>query len=55
MIFTERVGPFPGRIRDVGVVKGLATHDIDLVQWLGGSPVSIISAQTQFRSMRTWC
>jgi predicted dehydrogenase len=53
LISTERVGPFPDRIRDVGVVKDLATHDIDLVQWLGGSPVSIISAQTQFRSGRS--
>jgi predicted dehydrogenase len=52
MISTERVGPFPDRIRDVGVVKDLATHDIDLVQWLGGSSVKIISAQTQFRSGR---
>ncbi len=31
---TRRVGPFPVRIRDVGVVYDLATHDIDLVRWL---------------------
>lgn len=36
-ISTRRVGPNPGRVRDVGVVKDLATHDIDLVLWLGGS------------------
>jgi UDP-N-acetylglucosamine 3-dehydrogenase len=35
-IRTQRVGPYPLRIRDVGVVKDLATHDIDLIQWLGG-------------------
>ena len=35
-IRTQRVGPYPLRIRDVGVVKDLATHDIDLVLWLGG-------------------
>ena len=35
-IKTRRVGPYPLRIRDVGVVKDLATHDIDLVMWLGG-------------------
>ena len=29
-------GPFPARIKDVGVVKDLATHDLDLVRWLGG-------------------
>lgn len=45
-IVTERVGPFPHRVRDVGVVKDLATHDIDLVGWLGGAPVKTISGQT---------
>lgn len=35
-ISTRRVGPYSGRIRDVGVVKDLATHDIHLVQWLTG-------------------
>ncbi|HJR93192.1 MAG TPA: Gfo/Idh/MocA family oxidoreductase [Acidimicrobiia bacterium] len=35
-IATERVGPFPNRIQDVGVVKDLATHDIDIVTWIGG-------------------
>jgi predicted dehydrogenase len=33
---TERVGPYPLRIRDVGVVHDLATHDIDIVMWLCG-------------------
>ena len=28
-IRAERVGPFPGRVQDVGVVLDLATHDID--------------------------
>ena len=37
-ISTERVGPFPNRIADVGVVKDLATHDIDIVTWIGGAP-----------------
>jgi UDP-N-acetylglucosamine 3-dehydrogenase len=35
-IATRRQGPFPQRIRDVGVVMDLATHDIDLTQWLMG-------------------
>ncbi len=35
-ISTRRVGPFPVRISDVGVVFDLATHDIDLVRWLCG-------------------
>ena len=40
LIATERVGPFPDRVRDVGVVKDLATHDLDLVRWLGGVAVA---------------
>ncbi len=52
LIATERVGPFPDRIRDVGVVKDLATHDLDLVRWLGGAPVERVAAQTQHRMGR---
>jgi predicted dehydrogenase len=52
LIATERVGPFPDRVRDVGVVKDLATHDLDLVRWLGGSPVARLAAQTQHRMDR---
>jgi len=32
-----RVGPIPPRIRDVGVVIDLATHDIDLIRYLANS------------------
>ena len=39
-IATERIGPFPDRVRDVGVVKDLATHDLDLVRWLGDAPIA---------------
>ena len=52
LIATERVGPFPDRVHDVGVVKDLATHDLDLVRWLGGSPVARVAAQTQHRMGR---
>jgi UDP-N-acetylglucosamine 3-dehydrogenase len=52
LIRTERIGPFPARIKDVGVVKDLATHDLDLVQWLGGAPVERVAAQTQHRMGR---
>jgi predicted dehydrogenase len=31
-IATRRQGPFPARIADVGVIKDLATHDIDLTR-----------------------
>ena len=52
LIATERVGPFPDRVKDVGVVKDLATHDLDLVRWLGGSSVERVSAETQHRMGR---
>lgn len=51
-ITTRRNGPFPARIKDVGVVKDLATHDLDLVGWLAESPVSDLSAQTQYLTGR---
>jgi predicted dehydrogenase len=52
LIATERVGPFPDRVRDIGVVKDLATHDLDLVRWLGNAPVEQLAAQTQHRMGR---
>jgi UDP-N-acetylglucosamine 3-dehydrogenase len=33
----SRLGPIPPRIRDVGVVIDLATHDIDILRFLTGS------------------
>ena len=44
-INTERVGPFPNRIQDVGVVKDLATHDIDIITWIGGASFSTVTGQ----------
>lgn len=46
-VTTTRSGPFPGRVHDIGVVKDLATHDIDLVGWLSGSRIARVSAQIQ--------
>lgn len=51
-VLTRRQGPFPARISDVGVVKDLATHDIDLTAWVAGSPYATISAQVSHRSGR---
>lgn len=45
-IATRRVGPFPARIRDVGVVKDLATHDIDLTAWVADSTYATVNART---------
>jgi UDP-N-acetylglucosamine 3-dehydrogenase len=45
-ISTRRVGPYSGRIRDVGVVKDLASHDIDLVGFLSSSSYETLSSRT---------
>jgi UDP-N-acetylglucosamine 3-dehydrogenase len=52
LIGTERCGPFPDRVKDVGVVKDLATHDLDLVAWLGKSPIDVVAAQTVHKTGR---
>lgn len=51
-ITTRRQGPFPARIADVGVVKDLATHDIDLTAWVAQQPYQAVSARTAHRSGR---
>lgn len=51
-IQTRRQGPFPSRIADVGVVKDLGSHDIDLTAWLAQSSYSSVAAQTTHRSGR---
>ncbi|SED87171.1 Predicted dehydrogenase [Arthrobacter alpinus] len=51
-IATRRQGPFPSRIADVGVVKDLGTHDIDLTAWLAQSRYESVFAQTSARSGR---
>lgn len=51
-IATRRQGPFPARIADVGVVKDLATHDIDITSWLARSRFAQIAAQTAFNAGR---
>ena len=51
-IATRRQGPFPARIADVGVIKDLATHDIDLTAWVARSPFVSVSAKTALKSGR---
>ena len=46
-ISTQRVGPFPARVRDVGVVIDLATHDLDVMRYLTGSDVVRLYAETE--------
>ena len=49
---TRRQGPFPARIRDVGVIMDLATHDIDLTQWVTDSRYRSLHAWTAHKSGR---
>ncbi|GAA5162357.1 dehydrogenase [Ornithinimicrobium tianjinense] len=51
-ITTSRQGPFPARIADVGVVKDLATHDIDLTAWLAQSTYERVAGEVTHRSGR---
>ncbi len=51
-VATRRVGPFPARIADVGVVKDLGTHDIDLTAWVTQQPFATVAAQSAHRSGR---
>jgi UDP-N-acetylglucosamine 3-dehydrogenase len=51
-IVTRRQGPFPSRIADVGVVKDLATHDIDLTAWVARQPYTSVTARVAFKSGR---
>ncbi|MGN6334396.1 MAG: Gfo/Idh/MocA family protein [Motilibacteraceae bacterium] len=51
-VVTRRQGPFPARIADVGVVKDLATHDIDLTAWVTQQPFRSVAARTALKSGR---
>ena len=49
-IAITRVGPFPPRMSNVGVVIDLAVHDIDLIGWFTGS--DIVEVQPQLSSAK---
>lgn len=51
-VATRRQGPFPARVSDVGVIKDLATHDIDLTMWVMQRKYDSIAAHTAHRSGR---
>jgi UDP-N-acetylglucosamine 3-dehydrogenase len=51
-VVTRRQGPFPDRVSDVGVVKDLGTHDIDLTAWVTQQSFVSVAARTAYRSGR---
>ncbi len=46
-IRSRRVGPYPARIMDVGVVFDLATHELNIMEYLIGSPIQNLYAETE--------
>lgn len=48
-VHARRVGPFPQRVRDVGVALDLAPHDIDVMRFLLGSDIVRVHAETEQR------
>lgn len=48
-ITSRRAGPFPARIRDVGVTIDLATHDVDICSWIAGERPIRVHAETAQR------
>jgi len=45
-VHARRLGPFPNRIQDVGVIMDLAPHDLDIMRYLTGSNVMRLHAET---------
>jgi UDP-N-acetylglucosamine 3-dehydrogenase len=48
-VFCRRAGPFPARVRDVGVVVDLAPHDVDVMRFLIGAEPLRAYAETEQR------
>lgn len=48
-IDAHRQGPFPARVKDVGVVIDLAVHDLDVMRYVTGSDVARVYAETERR------
>jgi len=48
-IDVQRIGPFPVRITDVGVIIDLSVHDLDIIDYLIGVEPSRLYAETQQR------
>jgi len=46
-IHARRLGPFPQRVHDVGVIVDLVPHDLDIMRYLMGEKVRRMYAETQ--------
>ena len=46
-IHARRVGPFPPRVQDVGVVFDLATHELNIMEYLAGTGIRGIAAEVK--------
>ncbi len=44
-VASRRAGPFPARIRDVGVTVDLGTHDADMLSWIAGERPTRVYAE----------
>ncbi len=53
-IDARRQGPFPARVRDVGVVIDLAVHDLDVMRYVSGAEIVRVYAETEQR-IHTHC
>jgi UDP-N-acetylglucosamine 3-dehydrogenase len=48
-IDAHRQGPFPARIKDVGVVIDLAVHDLDVMRYVTDAEITRVYAETEQR------
>lgn len=48
-IDARRQGPFPARVKDVGVVIDLAVHDLDIMRYISNAEVTRVFAETERR------
>jgi UDP-N-acetylglucosamine 3-dehydrogenase len=48
-IDAHRQGPFPARVKDVGVVIDLAVHDLDVMRYVTGAEIRRVYAETERR------
>jgi predicted dehydrogenase len=44
-VVARRTGPLPARVKDVGVIRDLATHDLDVTRFVAGSPFTTVYAR----------